>query len=297
MVNPEDACAVCELDNGADDNLLLLCDNCDEGSHPSCVGVTNIPDGNWYCPDCLHDILTDSCATDQVHLYSRVSSVGQDNVPNGRIGLDVQTNRLNKYVMNEDLTVVEAHVEVGSARNPQKLKILNEDLVKNLQCGDCVLVYSISRIARNRSAGKKFVQRLHNMGVTIYAVDEGLHSYSVKYGTINKRFLQGFDVAQQESDQLSRRMKDVAANIVAQGGHLGPAPFGYEIYRDETSGVRKIRPNENEQRVIRRMQTAYNTLGTYVATAQLLNGTRKCLNRGNAHWTSEQVSRILGRVG
>ncbi|GIL61352.1 hypothetical protein Vafri_15786 [Volvox africanus] len=43
-------CQVCS--RGDDDEQLLLCDGCDRGFHTYCVEMDDIPQGEWYCPDC-----------------------------------------------------------------------------------------------------------------------------------------------------------------------------------------------------------------------------------------------------
>lgn len=43
-------CPICaESDN---EDLLLLCDGCDVGSHTYCVGLDEVPSGAWYCEQC-----------------------------------------------------------------------------------------------------------------------------------------------------------------------------------------------------------------------------------------------------
>ena len=45
------ACQVCG--SGDDDATLLLCDGCDAGAvHTSCVGLSEVPDDDWFCPAC-----------------------------------------------------------------------------------------------------------------------------------------------------------------------------------------------------------------------------------------------------
>jgi hypothetical protein len=36
---------------------MLLCDTCDSGWHMQCLSIplTQVPDGDWYCPDCAFD--------------------------------------------------------------------------------------------------------------------------------------------------------------------------------------------------------------------------------------------------
>ncbi|XP_016411638.1 bromodomain adjacent to zinc finger domain protein 2B isoform X12 [Sinocyclocheilus rhinocerous] len=46
-------CQMCR--KGDNEDLLLLCDGCDKGCHTYChkPKITNIPEGDWYCPACI----------------------------------------------------------------------------------------------------------------------------------------------------------------------------------------------------------------------------------------------------
>jgi hypothetical protein len=49
-VDPELPCKVCaDMD---DWDRMLLCSKCNSGYHTFCVGLNQIPKGNWYCPPC-----------------------------------------------------------------------------------------------------------------------------------------------------------------------------------------------------------------------------------------------------
>lgn len=47
-----DACVVCGSEVARKNNLMLLCDGCDKAHHQKCVGVTTIPEGDWFCISC-----------------------------------------------------------------------------------------------------------------------------------------------------------------------------------------------------------------------------------------------------
>ncbi|CAN0483194.1 unnamed protein product, partial [Hapterophycus canaliculatus] len=32
---------------------LICCDGCDAVYHPECVGISVVPDGDWFCPACV----------------------------------------------------------------------------------------------------------------------------------------------------------------------------------------------------------------------------------------------------
>ena len=49
-------CEVCHA--GDYDELMLLCDGCDDAYHTYCLNppLTEIPPGDWRCPQCLAEV-------------------------------------------------------------------------------------------------------------------------------------------------------------------------------------------------------------------------------------------------
>jgi len=45
-------CAVCNEGTSLDTNAIMLCDKCDLPVHQQCYGVTEIPEGDWFCDTC-----------------------------------------------------------------------------------------------------------------------------------------------------------------------------------------------------------------------------------------------------
>jgi hypothetical protein len=46
----ESVCRVCQL--GDRDDVLLICDGCNDMYHTTCVGLTDVPPGHWFCQIC-----------------------------------------------------------------------------------------------------------------------------------------------------------------------------------------------------------------------------------------------------
>lgn len=45
----------CPICNTADrEDILLLCDGCDAAYHTVCMGLEQVPEGDWYCMECQH---------------------------------------------------------------------------------------------------------------------------------------------------------------------------------------------------------------------------------------------------
>lgn len=49
----EAACSICSKLHTRKGNQILFCDGCDKAVHQKCYGVTDIPEGDWFCKDCL----------------------------------------------------------------------------------------------------------------------------------------------------------------------------------------------------------------------------------------------------
>lgn len=73
--NPEeeDEATPCPVCNTADhEDVLLLCDHCDTPYHTHCIGLEDVPDGAWFCMECVDQ---NGIALQQFHaLASRTSA-------------------------------------------------------------------------------------------------------------------------------------------------------------------------------------------------------------------------------
>lgn len=61
-------CQVCK--KGDNDECLLLCDGCDRGCHMYCLRpkITQIPEGDWFCPTCVAKVRTPRVFLDVITL-------------------------------------------------------------------------------------------------------------------------------------------------------------------------------------------------------------------------------------
>lgn len=54
----DEVCTICSRPDSKKGNEILFCDDCDAGYHQRCVGLTNIPKGDWTCPTCSKEKIT-----------------------------------------------------------------------------------------------------------------------------------------------------------------------------------------------------------------------------------------------
>lgn len=289
-------CVLCTA--GDHEDVLILCDGCDRGFHTYCINIPAIPIGDWFCPSCRRlqvqkPILTSSKEEDQsppgvlrpnlnTHLYERVSSKGQDAPEYGRVGLDTQNISLLDFALSNGLIVSSTVREVHSARDPSKLKQL-ESLVTSLKEGDLIAVYSVSRFGRNLVQSHQMVNQIHTKGCWIYSVSEKVSSF-------DPEFLDLLKEAQAESDRQSQKIRDAYARIRLQGGHIGPAPFGFMAYHDQ-AGIRRLQVNPSEQKVLNIANQLYSQHKRFNVVADELN--ESGFMRRGKWWSPQTVKKAL----
>jgi hypothetical protein len=125
---------------------------------------------------------------------------------------------------------------------------------------------------------------IHQVGARVFSISDNLYSHEDKFMMLMK-------ASQDESDNLSKKMKESNERIKRQGGHIGPAPFGWDVFRD-TTGLRKIKENLEEQKIIKTIRK--ERLGTTKEKKALiakLNGNNH-LRRGK-QWNASSLKKVV----
>ena len=81
-------------------------------------------------------------------------------------------------------------------------------------------------------------------------------------------------------------MKEVFKRIRREGGHIGRAPYGFSVIRDQ-QGRRKLARNPSEQKVITKLRSIYKQTTSGKGTAMQLNN--KGITRRGRRWNASQV--------
>jgi DNA invertase Pin-like site-specific DNA recombinase len=223
-------CTVC--DAGDNEETLLLCDGkgCSHAMHTACIGMHSIPFGDWFCKscekkgNCAPKIVTAPTRETKVVVYLRVSSKGQDQPEYGRDGLQTQLHSVLDFCMRFGIVILETFSEVGSARNPANLQMQNK-MIKKVSGpknkNTCILVYSVSRFARNKNQGMQMLESLHANNSYVFSVSENVSSHDAKFTDLLTQ-------AQQHSDQLSTVVRDSIERRRKQGQFIGSVPYGFK---------------------------------------------------------------------
>lgn len=242
----EIVCHICS--NGEDEAQLLLCDRCNRGFHTFCLNIRSLPTGSWYCPGCARSMTAPAAPvaapiSNQVNVYVRVSSKGQNAPEIGRVGMDTQNVKILEFCMANNLYVKSTVTEVGSAYRTSTPKL--KKLIEETNNGTAILIYSISRFSRNVEYAKRMVKAIHEKGSFIWSVMDHMDSR-------NPDFMNLVQAAENESRNLGERILAAQHRVRTQGGWVGRKPFGYNKVR--VDGMFRLQENRLEQTIIKRIR-------------------------------------------
>ena len=110
--DPDDPvrCNVCNFASCMPGNDLLLCDwpNCNNAVHLACLNppLTEVPEGDWYCPSCVHKIFrltpdsTEHDYTDWLHRNNLPNLLSKKFIANREAVKIVNDMRVNSFYQN-----------------------------------------------------------------------------------------------------------------------------------------------------------------------------------------------------
>ena len=195
-------CKVC--DAGDNEEQLLLCDGCETACHAGCIGLSAVPQGDWFCAKCVKHgkkakVIVPTPKT-RIYIYLRVSSQGQNQPEYGRVGIQTQLEAIYEYMRRMGLTLYASYSDVGSARATANLPNYQKMLAETRRHPGCVLVYSVSRFSRCFAEGVSTLNALHAQDSYVFSVSENISSYDPQFARLLRQ-------SQDLSEQLSATMK------------------------------------------------------------------------------------------
>lgn len=224
----------------------------------------------------------------KVYVYCRVSSKQQSDFNKGHISLEVQESVIRRWctthgINTRDLVIIHEIRSGASAYKQTKLRQVVEDATE----GDKLVVYNLSRFSRNVLDGLILIQTLENKGVVFHsAVEDVSYETSAKRNIIRMTLC----MAQNESEQLSERIRANIAYRRDRGDDIGNPAYGYSVVRQQ-NGARKFTRNDEEQAIIKKI-IDWAKHGKLVADIAGKLNKEKITKRGKP-WTSSRVRYVL----
>lgn len=217
-------------------------------------------------------------------LYTRVSTTKQ--ATEGE-SLAAQESKLRAYAVFhgfEDVEVVTDAGVSGSTTNRAGFERVLQ-AVERKEIG-AVVVYSLSRFARNTQDTLRCIERMQKRGVAFHSVTESVDT-STPVGRFFVTTLAA--LAQLEREQTAERTSAVLQFKKSQGERYGQVPFGKRVAAD---GVTLV-DDEQEQAALEMVRELRRRGMSYAAIAEELEA-REYRNRaGRINWSKTQVARML----
>ncbi|AOX46829.1 recombinase family protein [Microbacterium sp. BH-3-3-3] len=173
-------------------------------------------------------------------IYMRLSSKGQVNTDYDHEGISIPAQRVSCQRKAEQLglNIVAEYIEPGRSATEMTKRVTFQEMLERIRRDhdvDYVIVYKLSRFARNRIDDAVVMADLQKRGVELVSATESIDATPV--GQLMHGILAAFNEYRSREDgaDIAYRMSQKAKN----GGALGRAPIGYLNVTDNTEG-RKI---------------------------------------------------------
>lgn len=217
--------------------------------------------------------------------YVRVSTLDQ---ADEGVSLDAQRNKINAWCLANDAELLDLLVDTQSGKRADNRHGLQAALDAVTKCGGVLVVYSLSRLARNTRETLEIADRLDKSGANLVSLSEKIDTTSAA-GKMVFRMLAV--LAEFERDQLSERTTMAMAWKKAQGQRVGTVPYGFDL---DTDGVNLLR-NEDEQRVLDLVAELRSSGWSLRRIASELTERGIPTKEGTSVWSHTTIQRLVAR--
>jgi len=222
--------------------------------------------------------------TMQVIGYTRVSTVQQ---AEAGVSLDSQKAKIRAWAELNDYEVLDIHTDAGiTGRRVDIRHGLQAAVEAACKHKAALVVYSLSRLARNTKETLEISEKLRKAGANLVSLSESIDTTSAAgkmiFGVLAV-------LAQFESDQTAERVTEAMAYAKAQGRRIGSIPYGYKLNNDKRTLVK----DESEQTVIQQIQELRKSGMTLRAIASELEKRGIKTKTGLVKWSPKVLQGIL----
>ncbi len=216
--------------------------------------------------------------------YIRVSTEGQ---ATEGVSLDAQEAKIRAWAELNGAESVSLFVDAGLSGKRADNRPALQDALRNVQKGDALVVYSLSRLSRSTKDTIALAEALEKRGADLVSLSEKIDTTTAA-GKMVFRMLAV--LSEFERDQVSERTKTALAHKRSLGEKTGgDVPFGYRLEGDQ------LVPEPVEQEAIEFIKVLRSKgYSSRQISAELeVKGYRT--RRGNSQWDHKLVLRIMER--
>lgn len=154
------------------------------------------------------------------HIYIRVSTKRQKNEG---YSLDYQEQECRKFIENKKFNLLNIYKDSESGGNSKRPGYLR--MKDSIRKGEGLVIYSISRLSRDRLDSAEFISFLQKNDIKLYCVKEG---DMIDINTSAGRFILNImtNYAAFEKDEIVSRSKVIIADNISKGQLVGTLAYG-----------------------------------------------------------------------
>jgi site-specific DNA recombinase len=225
-----------------------------------------------------------SAPTERVHIYTRVSSAGQED----GYSLDTQEAACRAWAQERGLVVATVAREVWSGADRHRPEL--DALLDRLLPGDVMIAYALDRLSRSQVDTAILIDRIETAGASLQLVTEDFEKSAT--GT----FLRGAKAfaAELEREKISERTQRGRRARVANGKPIpgGKPPYGY-VWADAEKT--RLGPDPETAPVVRSIFDQALAGASLRAIVANLDARGTPTPYGRTSWTAASVQRVLTR--
>ena len=210
-------------------------------------------------------------------IYARYSSHAQD----GGTSIEVQTETCQRALAGQEFREYVDRAKSGRSMAGREALL---QLLADAEAGqiDRACIYKYDRLGRNLAETSAIIAQLEDCGVEVISVTEGKDQLARGVQLV---------VAEHYSRALAERTRDgLLQRFKEHAWTGGPAPYGFKVVDD--NGVKRLRINETEAPVIRRVFAEYLKGKGFKSITQGLHA-RGVPTRQGGPWVFSSVRAIL----
>ena len=226
-------------------------------------------------------------------IYLRVSSSGQVGRAFSTEGYSIEMQRetCQRRARELEYEIVGEYVDYGQSARAANRPLFQELLtrIRTAQDVDAVIVFNVSRFARNMYDDVTLTVELERLGVSVLSATE--HFDDSPFGKRMRRYLAAD--AEFYSEDLSVKAKGGLHKKARHGGTPGPAPIGYlNVHRTiEGIHVRLVEPDPDRAPHLTWAFTAFATGAYTLDTLHAALRERGFVTRQTAKYRAKPISR------
>lgn len=214
--------------------------------------------------------------------YTRVSTEDQ---ANEGVSLDAQKAKLEAWAGLNGYDLGEIFTDAGISGKRANNRPALQAALKEIQKGDALVVYSLSRLARSTRDTLDIADVLERKGADLVSIQEHIDTTTAA-GKMVFRMLAVLN--EFERDQISERTKAALEYKRSKGEKTGGyVPFGYDLANGH------LVENEAEQGIIRLIEKFKHDGESLCAIARNLEAKGLKTKRGQTSWHHQSIRQIL----